>query len=166
MAFAVAAVLIIKMSDSDKSVIVSLSVSILKVSEPEPPVSWSFPAPPVIISASSPPVIISSPSSPVIIFIPCPPTMVSIPAPPVMVNPSVWALRLTLEPAVLASIVSILAKFVSEEKTWEPVDSFKTSAPAPPSKTSELPSPEAVIVKVSAPLLPFKMFEPDPPIIL
>ena len=30
------------------------------------------------------------------------------------------------------------------------MDSFKTSAPAPPSNTSELPSPEATIVKVSA----------------
>ena len=68
----------------------------------------SEPAPPVIMSSPPPPVIISTPS---------PPMIVSVPAPPVIVKPSVCALKLTLEPAVLARTVSIFLKLASEAKT-------------------------------------------------
>ena len=69
------------------------------------------------MSALAPPVIISLPVSPVITFTPAPPVMVSIPAPPVIVKPSVWALRLILEPALFVKTVSMLAKLASEAKT-------------------------------------------------
>ena len=88
----------------------------------------------------------------------------SVPAPPVIVKPSVCALKLTLEPAVLARTVSIFLKLASEAKTWEPADNCKVSEPAPPSKISRLPSPELIIVKVSLPLLPLKLSLPAPPI--
>ena len=120
------------MSEADRSVIVSLPASTLKVSEPAPPVIMSLPAPPVIISTPSPPMI------------------VSIPSPPVMVNPSVCALKLTLDPAVLAKTVSIFLKFASEEKTCEPADNCKVSEPPAPSKTSRFPCPEDAMVNVSA----------------
>ena len=131
-ALTVAPVLTTKISEAERSVIVSLPASILKVSEPAPPVMMSSPAPPVIMSTPSPPM------------------MVSIPSPPVMVNPSVCALKFTLEPAVLARTVSIFLKLASEAKTCEPADNCKVSAPPAPSKTSRFPCPEDAMVNVSA----------------
>ena len=101
-ALRVAPLLTTKISEADRSVIVSLPASILKVSEPAPPVIISLPAPPDMISTPDPPIIVSTPSL------------------PVMVNPSVCALKLTLDPAVLAKTVSIFLKFVSEEKHANP----------------------------------------------
>ena len=121
-----------KISEADRSVIVSLPASTLKVSEPAPPVIISLPAPPDMISTPDPPIIVSTPSLPVI------------------VNPSVCALKLTLDPAVLAKTVSIFLKFVSEEKTCEPADNCRVSEPPAPSKTSRLPCPEDAMVNVSA----------------
>ena len=96
----------------------------------------------------------------------------SVPAPPVIVKPSVCALKLTLEPAVLARTVSIFLKLASEAKTCDPADNCKVSAPAPPSKTSRLPWPEDAIVNVSdlpvativsVPALPI-ILKPAPPL--
>ena len=117
-----------KISEADRSVIVSLPASILKVSEPAPPVIISLPAPPVIMSLPAPPDMISTPD---------PPIIVSTPSLPVIVNPSVCALKLTLDPAVLAKTVSIFLKFVSEEKTCEPADNCKVSVPPRPSYISD-----------------------------
>ena len=68
------------------------------------------------------------------ISLPLPPRITSIPVKPVIVKPSVCALKLTLEPAVLARTVSIFLKLASEAKTCDPADNCKVSAPAPPSK--------------------------------
>ena len=137
-----------KISEADKSVIVSLPASILKVSEPAPPVIMSLLAPPEIISTPDPPIMVSTPSLPVI------------------VKPSVCALKLTLEPAVFASTVSIFLKFVSDENTCEPADNCRVSAPPAPSKTSRFPCPEDSTVNVSSPLPPVRLFIPEPLIIL
>ena len=61
-ALTVAPVLTTKISEADKSVIVSLPASILKVSEPAPPVMMSLPAPPVMMSTPAPPMIVSAPA--------------------------------------------------------------------------------------------------------
>ena len=146
-----------KISEADKSVIVSLPASILKVSEPAPPVMISLPAPPVMMSTPPPPMMVSTPA---------PPIMVSTPSLPVIVKPSVCALKLTLEPAVFASTVSIFLKFVSDENTCEPADNCRVSAPPAPSKTSRFPCPEDATVNVSSPLPPVRLFIPEPLIIL
>ena len=48
-------ILTTKISEAERSVIVSLPASILKVSEPAPPVMMSSPAPPCKVSFPSPP---------------------------------------------------------------------------------------------------------------
>ena len=43
-----------------------------------------------------------------------------------------------------------MVKVASEANTWDPAEAWSVSVPPPPSKTSELPSPEDAMVKVSA----------------
>ena len=53
---------------------------------------------------------------------PAPPVIMSTPAPPVMVKPSVWALKLTLEPEAFVKTVSMLVKF--QFRDYSMVDKF------------------------------------------
>ena len=71
-----------------------------------------------------------------------------------------------LDPEACAKTVSILVKVASEANTWDPADAWSISVPPPPSKTSELPSPEDAMVKVSALPPPFNVSPPEPLIIL
>ena len=179
-AFAVLPAVILRISPSDKSVIVSVPSFTLNVSLPSPPVKLSFPAPPLILSLPAPPEIMSAPSAPLIISLPEPPVNLSSPSFPVIVyKPAAEAdtlmVAFVLAFAVKFAVPSFLVLVPVAVKLTifvavavAPLLTIKTSFSPPdpePPKSTIISEPESTL-NVSAPNPPVIISAPASPWII